>query len=60
MCESCDLGLALGTSPLVRLRTELSQFFTEHDSCETRIDLSKAPGLRLLPPAPSPAEHVCA
>ena len=55
-CESCELGLALGTSPLARLRAELSAFFTEHDGCETRIDLSKAPGLRLLPVA-AQSEH---
>ena len=55
-CDSCELGVALPAAPLVRLRGDLQLFFTEHEACETRIDLSQAPGLRLLP-LPATAEH---
>jgi hypothetical protein len=46
-CASCDVGLTLAVSPQVRLRQQLSEFFTEHDGCETMIDISGAPELRL-------------
>jgi hypothetical protein len=49
VCESCDLELAIGISPMTKLRSVLGSFFTEHDGCETTIDVSSAHGLRLVP-----------
>jgi hypothetical protein len=49
VCESCDLELAIGISPMHRMREVLGSFFTEHDGCDTTIDVSSAHGLRLVP-----------
>ena len=56
VCSSCDLELAIGVSPMVRLRELLGSFFTDHDGCETTIDVSSAHGLRLVPAA-APTDH---
>ena len=56
VCASCDLELAIGVSPMNRLRALLGSFFTDHDGCQTTIDLSSAHGVRLVP-AHSAADH---
>ena len=56
VCSSCDLELQIGISPMTRLRGMLGSFFTEHDGCETTIDVSSAHGVRLVPASAS-ADH---
>lgn len=57
VCSSCDLELAIGTSPMIRLREMLGSFFTDHDGCDTTIDVSSAHGLRLVPGSTT-ADHL--
>jgi hypothetical protein len=56
VCSTCDLGLEIPISPMTRLREGLKTFFTDHDDCETTIDLSQAGQMR-LPAAPGMADR---